>query len=148
MYNFPQGGSEMSIISERLKALMDQNKVTYQMLAYLTGVSKSTICRYLTGTTAKIPTDRLWQFASALNTTPQYLVGETDDPLPYPAKKNDSQNETKDEYEMVMDRMDRDPEFRSLVNLLLKLDESEIVPYASFMRVIIEKKEEDSNPKE
>ena len=133
----------MSIISERLKELMDQNKVTYQMLADLTGVSKSTICRYLTGATAKVPTDRLWQFASALNTTPQYLVGETEDPLSYPAKTEAGQNKTKDEYEIVMDRMDRDPEFRSLVNLLLKLDESEIIPYASFMRAIIEKKDAD-----
>ncbi len=132
----------MSIISERLKELMDQNKVTYQMLADLTGVSKSTICRYLTGATAKVPTDRLWQFASALNTTPQYLVGETEDPLPYPVKKETDQNKTKDEYEIVMDRMDRDPEFRSLINLLLKLNESEIIPYASFMKATIGNKSE------
>ena len=133
----------MSIISERLQALMDQNKITYQMLADLTGVSKSTICRYLTGSTAKIPTERLWQFASALNTTPQYLVGETENPLPYPEKKEIGQNKTKDEYEIVMDRMDRDPEFRSLINLLAKLNESEIIPYASFMRAIIGNKDVD-----
>lgn len=72
----------MEVNKDRLLTLMKANKMSYQDLAELTHVHKSTLQRYFTGITHKIPIERLWPIAFALNTTPQYLMGETDDPNP------------------------------------------------------------------
>ena len=72
----------MEVNKERLLTLMKANRLSYQDLAEITQVHKSTLQRYFTGTTKKIPIERLWTIDFALNTTPQYLMGETDDPNP------------------------------------------------------------------
>lgn len=72
----------MAIRKERLLDLMQANKMSYQDLADITHVHKSTLQRYFTGSTKKIPVERIWPIAFALGTTPQYLMGDTDDPSP------------------------------------------------------------------
>ena len=72
----------MNIRTDRILELMAKNKMSYQDLADITNVHKSTLQRYASGKTQKIPVTRLWPIAFALNTTPQYLLGETDDPDP------------------------------------------------------------------
>ena len=77
-----KGDKIMNIRTDRILELMAKNKISYQDLADITNVHKSTLQRYATGKTQKIPVIRLWPIAFALNTTPQYLLGETDDPDP------------------------------------------------------------------
>ena len=72
----------MEVNKEILLTLMKANKLSYQDLAEITHVHKSTLQRYFTGSTKKIPIERLWPIAFALNTTPQYLMNETDDTNP------------------------------------------------------------------
>lgn len=72
----------MELNKDRLLTLMKANKMSYNDLAEITHVHKSTLQRYFTGKTQKIPIERLWPIAFALNTTPQYLMNETDDPNP------------------------------------------------------------------
>lgn len=81
----------MEVNKERLLTLMKANKLSYQDLAEITHVHKSTLQRYFTGSTKKIPIERLWPIAFALNTTPQYLMNETDDPNPsYYSQQNNT----------------------------------------------------------
>ena len=72
----------MALNINRLTDLMNANKMSYQDLSDITHISKATLHRYFTGTTKKIPIQRLWTIAFALNTTPQYLMNDTDDPDP------------------------------------------------------------------
>ena len=65
----------MSEISRRLLQLIGRQGITYSELAERTGISKSTLQRYATGETARIPHDRLEALARALSVTPAYLLG-------------------------------------------------------------------------
>ena len=56
----------MNEIANRLSAAIAASKYSYGELSKLTGIPKSAIQRYATGTTEKIPIERLRALASAL----------------------------------------------------------------------------------
>ena len=58
----------------RLNQVMQNNHITLEELARMTGVSKSSIQRYLTGDTSKIPIDFFEKVASVTNTPIEYLT--------------------------------------------------------------------------
>lgn len=82
----------MNEIAQRLYDLIQQQKRSYGELASLTGIPKSAIQRYATGTTEKIPLERLSRLATALGVSSSALTGwqdeaalprpEADEPLP------------------------------------------------------------------
>ena len=72
----------MELIQSRLRELMAGKRMSYQDLANVTHIHKATLQRYFTGTTKKVPIERIWPIAFALDTTPGYLMGDTDDPSP------------------------------------------------------------------
>lgn len=78
----------MNITANRLQQLLYDNHMSYGQLAEITNINKATLHRYATNKTIKIPSDRLWTIAFALNTTPQYLIGNTNDPSPQYATQN------------------------------------------------------------
>ena len=65
----------MSIRSERIKALVESSGLSYQDLEKLTGVSKSSLQRYASGVTTKIPFDVIEKLANAFNVSQEYLTG-------------------------------------------------------------------------
>ena len=65
----------MNEISKRLQQYYERSGLSYTDLAARTGVPKSALQRYISGTTEKIPMDRLEKLAYALDTTPQILMG-------------------------------------------------------------------------
>lgn len=65
----------MNDISKRLLELIESKGLSYGELAKITKIPKSALQRYATGVTIKIPLDRINLLASALNTTPAYLMG-------------------------------------------------------------------------
>lgn len=73
----------MSDMSARIAKAFTNKGYTYGDLSEITGISKSALQRYVTGVTEKIPIPRLESIAHALDTTPQYLTGWTDDPYDY-----------------------------------------------------------------
>lgn len=80
----------MSDISCRILALIQQQRISYGDLSSITHIPKSALQRYATGETEKIPLDRLEVIASALHTTPAYLMGWEDAPIesvPFPAPR-------------------------------------------------------------
>ena len=68
----------MSTRSERIKALIEQSKLSYQELEKITGVKKSSLQRYASGTTAKIPLDVIEKLSRTFNVSQEYLMGWSD----------------------------------------------------------------------
>ena len=65
----------MSIRSERIKALVEKSNLSYQELEKLTGIKKSSLQRYASGTTTKIPLDVIEKLSIAFNVSQEYLMG-------------------------------------------------------------------------
>ena len=65
----------MSIRSERIKALVEGSDLSYQELEKLTGIKKSSLQRYASGVTSKIPLDVIEKLAAAFNVSQEYLMG-------------------------------------------------------------------------
>ena len=65
----------MNSRSERIKKAIDDSGYSYPELEKLTGISKSSIHRYATGETKKIPIDCIEKIANATNTTSAYIMG-------------------------------------------------------------------------
>ncbi len=68
--------SEVQAIAARIAAQMAERHISYGELSQATGISKSTLQRYVTGETKKIPADRLESIAAALSTSVSALMGE------------------------------------------------------------------------
>lgn len=70
----------MSIRYERILERMETEDISYGELSRKTGIAKSALQRYATGETSKIPIDRIEKISYALKTTPEYIIGWTDNP--------------------------------------------------------------------
>ena len=76
-------------IGERIKTRREELGMSVESLANKVGKSRATIYRYENGDIEKLPTDMLLPFTKALSTTPQYLMGWTDDPKAAPKEDVD-----------------------------------------------------------
>ena len=65
----------MTTRSERIKALIEQSGRSYQELEKLTGIKKSSLQRYASGVTTKIPLDVIEKLSIAFNVSQEYLMG-------------------------------------------------------------------------
>lgn len=65
----------MSIRSERIKHLIEQSKRSYQELEKITGIKKSSLQRYASGVTAKIPLDVIEKLSVAFGVSQEYIMG-------------------------------------------------------------------------
>ena len=63
------------MISEKIKTLRKEKRMTLEALADAVGTSKQTIHRYESGAISNIPRDRIEALARALDTSPAELVG-------------------------------------------------------------------------
>lgn len=68
------------VIGTRLAQLIEDQNASQSSIARAIGVSQPSIGRLISGETRS--TSKLLELAYALATTPEYLVGETDDPSP------------------------------------------------------------------
>ncbi len=69
----------MSVRSERIKSLIEQSKLSYQELEKKTGIKKSSLQRYASGVTAKIPLDVIEKLAVTFGVSQEYLMGWSED---------------------------------------------------------------------
>lgn len=72
----------MSMRSERIKLLIAQSGKSYQELEGHTGIKKSSLQRYASGTTAKIPLDVIEKLANYFNVPQTYLMGWDEEEKP------------------------------------------------------------------
>lgn len=64
----------MNSMSRRILELVEQKKISYRDLSEVTGIPKSALQRYATGSTPKIPFDRIVLIAQALGVTTDYIT--------------------------------------------------------------------------
>ena len=107
--------SEILIIIERLKTSIEKSNISYAELERRTGTAKSSIHRYATGETQKIPVDFIVSVAPHLGVTPQYLMGWEDENTEIPA--ND----------------DRDSEIVGMFSELTDEEKKSVLDYISFV---------------
>lgn len=79
----------MSIRSERIKSLIEQSKRSYQELEKITGIKKSSLQRYASGVTTKIPLDVIEKLSVAFGVSQEYLMG-WDDKVTNPSPTEES----------------------------------------------------------
>lgn len=72
----------MSIRSERIKALVERSDLSYQEIEKLTGIKKSSLQRYASGATTKIPLDVIEKLSVAFNVSQEYLMGWDEKKIP------------------------------------------------------------------
>ena len=65
----------MSLRSERIKRLVEESNKTYRELEAITGIKRSSLQRYATGLTPKIPLDVIEKLSIAFNVSQEYLMG-------------------------------------------------------------------------
>ena len=65
----------MSVRSKRIKALIDESGKSYQELEKDTGIKKSSLQRYASGVTSKIPLDVIEKLSKTFNVSQEYLMG-------------------------------------------------------------------------
>ena len=65
----------MSIRSERIKALVEESGMSYQELEKVTKIKKSSLQRYASGATTKIPLDVIEKLSVAFSVSQEYLMG-------------------------------------------------------------------------
>ncbi len=66
---------ERELTSERLRKVMDEKNISYRELSELTGIPKSTLQRYVTNSTSKIPIEYANILANKLNISLSWLMG-------------------------------------------------------------------------
>lgn len=72
--------ASMAAIAQRIRNRRLELGYSYQDLADLTGMNKSSLQRYESGGIANVPLHRLRAIAGALNVSPEWLMGwDTDD---------------------------------------------------------------------
>jgi transcriptional regulator with XRE-family HTH domain len=69
----------MQTRAERIKLLIEQSGLSYQDLEKYTGIKKSSLQRYASGTTAKIPLDVIEKLSKYFNVSQAYLMGWDED---------------------------------------------------------------------
>jgi transcriptional regulator with XRE-family HTH domain len=92
----------MSTRYERIKLLIENSGKSYQELERITGIKKSSLQRYASGTTAKIPLDVIEKLSKAFNVSQEYLMGWTEDSKDIPKISPDEPKLTEGE-KMLLD---------------------------------------------
>lgn len=112
----------MSIRSERIRALVEGSNLSYVELEKLTGIKKSSLQRYASGVTTKIPLDVIERLSKAFNVSQEYLMG-------WDEKKDSPSEPELSEGEALMLKLfrqipkDRQPEALDLLRVALKMQQ-------------------------
>ena len=118
-------------IGERIKKRREDLDMSVETLARIIGKSRATIYRYENGFIEKLPTDVLIPFAEALQTTPEFLMGWTDNPT---ARRNNECDELKTKILEIYDHLgidfrrkllDRAEELRQIQDYTVLKDNTE-----------------------
>lgn len=70
--------NERELIRQRLAKVIKDSNTTYREIEEATGISHSTVQRYVTGATKKIPTDHIQMICNAIGANSEYVTGFSD----------------------------------------------------------------------
>ena len=110
----------MSTRSARIKALVDNSGKSYQELEKITGIKKSSLQRYASGETSKIPLDVIEKLSVAFNVSQEYLIGwEEKEVSPDKPELTEGEKMLLDLFRKIPE--DRQPEALELLRVALKM---------------------------
>ena len=107
--------------AKRIKALIDESKKTYQELENITGIKKSSLQRYASGATAKIPLTAVERLATAFGVPASYIMWGEEQEKPAEITFDGLSPVKKEILEKVMQMSD---EKLQKLNLLLQIVEA------------------------
>ena len=112
----------MSTRSERIKSLIEQSGRSYQELEKITGIKKSSLQRYASGVTTKIPLDVIEKLSVAFNVSQEYLMGwEEKENSPSEPQLTEGEQLMLDLFRMIPE--DRQPEALEMLRIALKMQQ-------------------------
>lgn len=92
-------------VANRLCEEVKKKGLSTRDLEELTGISRSTISRYMSGTSGKIPISKLQKIADALQVSSVYLACWTDDPFFTMEEDKESPPVETDELKILIDSL-------------------------------------------
>lgn len=115
--------NEINEILKRLQEAQRESGLSYVQLEKRTGLSKSSIQRYISGTTKKVPFSDLEKICRALGCDPVEVLGWSEDP---------------DDAELydLREQMRRDPEMRNLFDLARRATPSDLRAAAAVLKAL------------
>ena len=112
----------MSVRSERIKALIEKSGKSYQELEKITGIKKSSLQRYASGVTTKIPLDVIEKLSVAFNVSQEYLMGwEEKENSPSEVGLTEGERRMLELFRMIP--VDKQPEALELLRVALKIQQ-------------------------
>ena len=105
--------NEINEILKRLQEAQRKSGLSYAMLEKKTGISHSTIQRYITGKSRKVPFADIEKICRALGCDPAEVIGWSDEP-------------DDDELFDLRDQLRRDPQMRTLFGLAKRATPSDV----------------------
>ena len=93
----------MQTRSERIRALVEESGKSYQELEKITVIKKSSLQRYASGVTTKIPLDAIEKLANTFNVSQEYILG-------WEEKKSPDKLQLSEGEQMILDLFRRVPE--------------------------------------
>ena len=109
----------MSVRSERIKTLIEQSKQSYQELEKTTGIKKSSLQRYASGVTTKIPLDVIEKLSKTFNVSQEYLMGWEEKNSPEEPKLTERERMVLEIFRKIPE--DRQAEALELLQVALKM---------------------------
>lgn len=106
-------------VSERINEVIAESGMSYREVSKATGIPYSTIQRYATGHTEKIPIPAVQMIARATRTTAEYILGWEEKPL------HSYQVESSQQLDIV-ERMGDDELFRKAVDVLYNMNKEQL----------------------
>ena len=103
-------------IGEKIKELREEKGMTLEEVGNIVGVGKSTVRKWETGMIANMRRDKIAKLASALGTTPAYLMGWTEETSPESPTDGQGKYYLNDETARVAQEVFDDPDLRMLFN--------------------------------
>lgn len=85
-------------LSQKIRELRALHGLTLEQVAQQVGVGRSTVRKWETGMIANMRRDKIAKLATALHTTPGYLMGWEDDPN---NKSDQSQSTHEEEFNLI-----------------------------------------------
>ena len=95
--------------SERIKFLIEKSGHSYQEMEKITGIKKSSLQRYASGATTKIPLHVIEKLSKAFNVSQEYLMGWTED-IKKVEKNSPEEPELSEGEKMLLDLFRQVPE--------------------------------------
>ena len=114
-------------IGDKIKQLREQKGMTLEELGNKVGVGKSTVRKWETGMIANMRRDKIKKVADALDTSPEFLMGWTDETsiIIEPKEPQGDREEALNEYAKTLYEhyQKASPEIQKAVDVLLKADQ-------------------------